>query len=226
MSEWFQPTCNRAGNVLWERVVSGLFDQNCYLVWQDGKNECLIIDPGFEPELVIEAISRLNLNPVAILNTHGHVDHIAGNTRLKEIWPDCPVIIGAKDSDKLTDPRKNLSHGFGVPLRSVPPDLVLSGEATLNYGGLWLLAREVPGHSEGHLVFVCEAAKPIIIFVGDVIFSGSIGRTDFPGGDYQKLILGINTVIFGYPEDTILLPGHGPPTTVGQERRWNPFVAG
>ena len=206
------------------RVVSADFDENAFVVSLEGRDDCLVIDPGLEPEKIVEHLERHGLIPAAILNTHGHADHIAGNGAIKTQWPDCPVVIGSGDAAKLTDPRLNLSSGFGMALVSPPADVTVDDGQTYWAAGLDLEVRAIPGHSIGHVVFLVEDHEPQLVFVGDVVFAGSIGRTDFPDGSFEDLAAGIRTKLFTLPDETLLFPGHGPPTTVGQEKRSNPFV--
>lgn len=205
-------------------VVSVPFEENAYIAQIEGKAECVVIDPGLEPEKIIAHLDDHGLAPAAILNTHGHSDHIGGNAALKGRWPDCPLVIGAADADKLTDPAKNLSAAFGVGLVSPPAEVVVNDKDTYSAAGLDLLVREIPGHTAGHVVFIWGNPEARLVFVGDVIFAGSIGRTDFPDGDHKQLINGIREILFSLGDETTLLPGHGPSTTVGQEKRHNPFV--
>jgi glyoxylase-like metal-dependent hydrolase (beta-lactamase superfamily II) len=208
----------------WETVVSQPFDENTYLAWIDDSSDCIVIDPGLEPQKIFAALAAAKLVPVAILNTHGHSDHIAGNAACKERWPDIPLVIGKDDAEKLTDPNKNLSAPFGLPLRSPPADRLLSEGEVITYAGIELEVLDMPGHSRGHVIFVAKRLTPHVVFGGDVLFRGSIGRTDFPDGDFQHLVSSIHGKLFSLPDDTIVLPGHGPPTTVGEEKRDNPFV--
>ena len=205
-------------------IVSVPFEENAYIAQFEGKTECVVIDPGLEPEKIIAHLDDNGLVPAAVLNTHGHSDHIGGNAALKGRWPDCPLVIGAADADKLTDPAKNLSAAFGAGLVSPPADVVVNDKDTYSAAGLDLLVRTIPGHSAGHVVFIWGDPEPKLVFVGDVIFAGSIGRTDFPDGDYDQLSNGIRQILFALPDETALLPGHGPSTNVGQEKRDNPFV--
>jgi hydroxyacylglutathione hydrolase len=205
-------------------VTSRLFQQNCYVAWLEGRSDCIVIDPGLEPARIIQAIQEHGLTPAAILNTHGHSDHIAGNGAMKERWPNCPLVIGSNEVEKLSDPEKNLSARFGMPIVSPPADrLVLEGE-TVDYAGFTFEVREIPGHSSGHVVFIWHTGQPPLVFGGDVLFAGSIGRTDFPDGSFEQLADGIHKKLFTLPEDAVVLSGHGPTTTIGEEKRENPFV--
>jgi len=205
-------------------IVSTPFSENSYIARITGRTDCLVVDPGLEPEKILQHLEENGLVPAAILNTHGHSDHIGGNRALKERWGDCPVVIGSADAPKLTNPRLNLSAVFGVGLASPPADVTVDDGENYSAAGFDLHVRAIPGHSAGHMVFVWEDHDPPIAFVGDVIFAGSIGRTDFSDGDFRQLATGIHTKLFTLPERTLLLPGHGPTTTVGQEKRGNPFV--
>jgi len=212
--------------VLIDRVVSVPFEENCYLARLPNRNDCLVIDPGLEPEKILARMSSLGVVPGAILNTHGHADHIAGNAALKDRWPECPIVIGVADAPKLTDAALNLSAAFDFGLTSPPADVTVSQGDTYSAAGFDLQVLGVPGHSAGHVVFLWKHHQPPIAFVGDVIFAGSVGRTDFPDGNTAELLSGIRQKILVLPDETLLLSGHGPPTTVAQERRGNPFFQG
>ena len=210
-------------------VVSHPFEENTYLAHLEGRNDCLIFDPGFEPHKIFEYLDERKLTPAAILCTHGHGDHIGGNADMKERWPDCPLMIGAGDAEFLTDPILNMSAMLGLELISPPADRLLLPGEKLNLAGFELEIREIPGHSPGHIVFVWHATEakqdqPTIVFGGDVLFQRSIGRTDFPYGSFEQLRDGIHQKLFDLPDDTIVLPGHGSATTIGEEKESNPFV--
>ena len=206
-------------------IVSAAFEENAYIAHIEGRRDCLVVDPGLEPEKIVDHLTEKELAPAAILNTHGHSDHTGGNAALKAQWPDCPLVIGSAEAAKLTDPQLNLSAMFGLPIVSPPADVTVDDGDTYSAAGIELTVRTIPGHSAGHVVYVCEDHDPPFVFVGDVIFAGSIGRVDFPDGDFTQLKTGIHTKLFTLPEQTLLLPGHGPTTTVAQEKRTNPFVA-
>ncbi|MHB8902063.1 MAG: MBL fold metallo-hydrolase [Thermoguttaceae bacterium] len=205
-------------------VVSAAFQQNTYVVWRPGRRDCLVIDPGLDPDEILACLEEEKLVPAAILNTHGHSDHIAGNGALKMNWPDCPLVIGKDEVEKLSDPKQNLSAMFGAHLVSPPANHTVGDDDTYSAAGFDLKVWAIPGHSTGHVVFAVQGQKPGVVFVGDVIFQGSIGRTDFPDGDFAQLAAGIKSKLFVLPDETVLLSGHGPATTVGRERRSNPFV--
>jgi len=205
-------------------IESAPFGENTYILFRPGGSACLVIDPGFEPERVIEAIRAEGLVPEAILLTHGHSDHIAGNAALRHVWPDLPILIGHGDAAKLGDPAGNLSGAFGLALTSPPADRLLADRERLDLAGFTFDVHEIPGHSSGHVVFVLGGSVPPIVFAGDVLFHESIGRTDFPDGDFATLAHGIRDRLYTLPDDTVVFPGHGSPTTVGHEKRHNPFV--
>ena len=205
-------------------IPSMPFDENTYVAHREGGSECVIFDPGTEPGKIIGYLEQESLTPAAILLTHGHSDHIAGNATIKERWPACPIVIGQGDADKLTDPVKNLSAGYGIELLSPPADTTVTGGEIYEVAGYKFEVRDTPGHSIGHVVFIDQSAEPTQVFGGDVLFQGSIGRTDFPDGDFGQLEAAIHEQLFTLPDDTIVLPGHGPATTIGKEKRANPFV--
>jgi glyoxylase-like metal-dependent hydrolase (beta-lactamase superfamily II) len=206
------------------RIESLPFGENTYIAHVDGRNDCIVVDPGFEPESIIEYLEQHSLTPAAIVCTHGHSDHIAGNAALKQRWPECPIVIGELDAEKLTNSALNLSAAFGFNVTSPPADRLLSEGERFEAAGIALEVYDTPGHSIGHIVLVCKHVSPWQVFGGDVLFNGGIGRTDFPDGSFEVLRRAIDEKLFTLPDDTIVLPGHGPETTVGHEKRTNPFV--
>lgn len=206
------------------KIVSAPFDENSYIAHLPQRSDCLIFDPGFDPESIRAYVAEHALTPAAILLTHGHADHIAGNAALKSHWPECPLVIGRNEAPMLTDARLNLSAGYGFPVKSPPADILLDDGATYEAAGFRLLVCEIPGHSSGHVVYVWREHQPPIVFGGDVLFAGSIGRTDFPGGSFEALAAGIDRHLFSLSDDSIVLSGHGEPTTIGREKQTNPFV--
>lgn len=204
-------------------IVSLPFEENTYLLWKENQADCLVIDPGLEPDLILDFLKEQKLTPVAILLTHGHADHIGGNTALKKAYPQLPILIGEKDEVMLTDANANLSAPFGMAITSPPADQLVREGDRLELAGITLEVLDIPGHSPGHVVFVYRG-EPCLVFGGDVLFQGSVGRVDFPGGDGRQLFSGIHEKLFSLPGDTIVFPGHGPETTIDQEKRTNPFV--
>ena len=206
------------------KVISMPFDENTYIAHVPGRDDCIVFDPGLDPEAILEYLAEHSLTPAAILCTHGHSDHIAGNAALKRRWPASPLVIGVGDAPKLTDPQLNLSAPFGLPMVSPPEDRTVDDGDVFEAAGMTLDVLTAPGHSVGHVVFLCRQTGPWTVFGGDVLFRGSIGRTDFPDGDFDSLRAAIHDKLFTLPDDTVVLPGHGLPTTIGHEKRTNPFV--
>ncbi|RUL89734.1 MBL fold metallo-hydrolase [Tautonia sociabilis] len=207
-----------------EPFLSAPFDQWAYVVRRPGREDVLVVDPGFEADHLLDHLRSLRLRPAAILNTHGHCDHIAGNRALKEAFPEAPLVIGRNEARMLEDPSANLSALFGPPVSSPPADLLVDDGDRLDLAGVSLEVREIPGHSPGSVVFVATGERPPFVLGGDVLFAGSVGRVDFPGGDGGLLLSGIRSKLLDLPDETRVFPGHGPPTTIGQERRRNPYV--
>jgi len=204
-------------------IVSEPFAENSYIVWREGSREAIVVDPGFEPEPILDFLSREELACAAIVNTHGHVDHMAGNAAMKRAFPESPLIIGARDATMLTDAVVNMSALYGVPVVSPPADRFVKEGDRLILAGIDLEVFDIPGHSPGHVVYLIRES-PITVLAGDVLFRGSIGRTDFPGGSFEALKSGIERVLWPLPPDTVVYPGHGPVTTIGHEKQTNPYV--
>jgi len=200
----------------------GSFLSMSYVAAAEGGREAVVIDPGEGPEPILEYLAAESLTAAAILNTHGHGDHIAGNTAVKAAFPDAPILIGEADAPMLTDPTANLSALFGLSFVSPPANRLLRDGERVELAGLGIECRLVPGHSPGQMIFYLPAEG--VCFCGDTVFAGSIGRSDFPGGDAAVLQEAIRGRILSLPPETRLYPGHGPPTTVGREAAANPFL--
>jgi len=212
-------------DIVLKRFVLSDFEENAYVVSLKGRDDCVVIDPGMGAERIVEFLQQNRLTPRAILVTHGHWDHIGGITAIRGAWKDAPIFIGENERSKLTDPNGNLSSVFGFPMTTCDADKVLQDDETFKVAGLTFQALEVPGHSCGHVVYLLNLEEVPFVFCGDVLFAGSIGRTDFADGDHNLLIGKIKEKIFPLSDDTFVYPGHGPSTTLKKEKRANPFLA-
>jgi len=193
------------------------FDTNTYLLWDEQTKEALIIDPARDDERLLDEIAGLNLK--YIVNTHGHGDHIGGNGLLKSNT-NAELAIHQDDMKMLNDPDLNLSTYWGVNLRSPEADIILKNGDELKLAENTIKVIHTPGHTKGGICLLADN----MLFCGDTLFAGSIGRTDLPGGNYQTLINSIKTKILNLPGEMIVYPGHGPETTVEEEAVGNPFV--
>lgn len=204
-------------------VVSQPFAENAYIVGVADRRDVVVVDPGYQPERILEYLDGAELTVAAIVNTHGHCDHIAGNAELKRRFPAAPIIIGVGDAHMLIEEDANFGALFDMPVTSPPAERTVVEGDCLDIAGLRLEVFDIPGHSPGHVVYLWRG-QPGIVLGGDVLFRDSVGRTDFPGGDFELLVSGIHTKLWRLPDDTIVYPGHGPVTTIGREKRHNPFV--
>lgn len=197
------------------------FGENAYLVWGPDSASAVAIDPGAEAEAMADALSAEGLWLEAVLLTHAHIDHIEGVAALVR-RTGAPVYLHADDVPFYQGVGVQAMQ-FGISVEELPPvDRTLEHGQVLELAGLTFQVRHVPGHSPGHVVLYIEDAG--VAFSGDVVFQGSVGRTDLPGGSFTQLIQGIRQQVLTLPQDTTLYPGHGPDTTVGHERTTNPFL--
>lgn len=199
------------------------FQQNCSIVWCDQTNDAAVIDPGGELPRLLAAVAERGLTLKAIWLTHAHIDHAGGTGQLAR--EQGLPIVGPHPGDQFwIDGLAQQSRMFGFPpAEAFTPDRWLDDGDTVQIGHETLTVRHCPGHTPGHVVFHSASAQRV--FVGDVLFAGSIGRTDFPGGNHQQLLDAIRTRLWPMGDDTVFIPGHGPEGTLGRERRTNPYVA-
>ena len=197
------------------------FGTNTYLVWDKDSREAILIDPAAAAEEIISYVNTNSLEMVAIVNTHGHADHIGGNAFFQQKWK-VPILIHAADAPKLTDPRLNLSSFMGEEIVSPAAGRLLQEGDKIRLGKKELEVLHTPGHTAGGICLLYD----MLIFVGDTLFKGSIGRTDFPDGDFSTLQNSIINKIYSLADQTIVLPGHMDRTRVGVEKKENPFVRG
>jgi hydroxyacylglutathione hydrolase len=203
------------------QIPNGRFVQNCYLVADEGSGECALIDPGEEAALIGRTLTDLRLRAVAIWLTHAHIDHVLGVSELKRMT-GAPVYLHPADR-ALYDRVAAQAVAFGMRAGPLPPpDRDFAHGDVVRVGDLKFGVRHTPGHSPGSVSLVGSD----VVFVGDVLFQGSIGRSDLPGGDSETLLQSIQRELLSLPDDTIVYCGHGAQTTVGRERGANPFLIG
>lgn len=201
-----------------EVVIVGALETNCYLAYCEETRECAVIDPGSDPEKIFAAIVALELRPVVILNTHGHIDHVGANSDLKTKY-GVPLAVHAADLPFLqAEPQMELSLLLGAKASPAPDRLLADGDEVQVGLGRFKVVH-TPGHTPGSVGFLADGH----FFSGDTLFLGGVGRTDLPGGSWKDLEASIRERILTLPDETVVLPGHGPWTTVGDEKGTNPF---
>ena len=205
--------------MLVEMLPVGPLQANCYLLADEASQRALIIDPGDDPERILARLRRLGLTPEAIVATHGHFDHI-GAVRAVRAATGAPF-LALREEREMLEAAPVRAQMFGFVVDPPPPaDRWLAPDEIVRAGALAFSVLHAPGHSPGHLILRGEGAA----FVGDVVFAGSVGRTDLPGGDTETLFASIRTHVLPLSDETVLYPGHGPVTSVGRERTTNPFL--
>jgi hydroxyacylglutathione hydrolase len=200
------------------------FEQNCTIFWCEKTRQAAIIDPGGDVDRILEVLEAEQLTPAKILVTHGHIDH-AGGVGAMAARTGVPI-EGPHEEDRFwIDGMLQQSKMFGFPnVTSFVPDRWLKAGDKVHFGEVELDVLHCPGHTPGHIVFFHAPGR--LAQVGDVLFQGSIGRTDFPRGDYDTLVKSIHERLFPLGDDVEFIPGHGPMSTFGEERRFNPFLSG
>ena len=203
-----------------QTLTAGPAQTNCYLVGCEPTRSAAVIDPGWDADAILQAARSAELTIMLILLTHGHFDHIGAVADVHEAT-HAPIAVHTRELDWLH--ANGGAEAFGFKIRPVPqPDRLLEHGERIELGTLSFETRYVPGHTLGHVAFVEHQQRAA--FVGDVLFAGSIGRTDLPGGDYDTLIASITDQLLTLPDDFKVYPGHGSATTIGVERRTNPFL--
>lgn len=198
-----------------QKLEVGPMGANCYIVADKATNNAFLIDPGGEPDRIKKVLKNNNLNLKFIINTHGHGDHILGNG-----YFGVPIYVHRLEKDFLTDPNKNLSGIFGFFLKTPKADKLLEDGEKIVLDNLKLEIIHTPGHTPGGISIKLDG----VVFTGDTLFAGGIGRTDFEAGDEEALFRSIREKLFSLNDDIVIYPGHGPESTIGKEKRTNPFL--
>lgn len=207
--------------MIFEIVVVGPLEVNCFILGCEASREGVVVDPGSEPEKVLAAVERLGLTVRRVVNTHGHFDHVGGNRRVLAATGaellihggDVPFLSRAADTAAM----------YGLSTENSPtPDRLLEDGMTITFGEYGMRVLHTPGHTPGGCCLYLESEGKVI--TGDTLFADGVGRTDFPGSSHEALIAGIRAKLLPLPEATVAYPGHGPSTTIGHEKRYNPYI--
>ena len=204
-------------------LVLGDYQTNCYVLRAaDDAVDCIVIDPGMQPEPLLDFLSAHRLNPLAAVLTHGHADHIVGVAALREAFSAIKVFIHELDAEMLQDPARNLSAFAGVAFTAAAADVLVRDGSVIEVAGIKLQVLHTPGHTPGGICLYARDHN--LVFTDDALFAESIGRTDFPGSSSAQLITAIREKLLTLPDDTVVYPGHGPATTIAREKTTNPFL--
>jgi len=202
-----------------ETVCVGEMQVNCYILAAKIGSPCIIIDPGDEENKIRRILQKHKLKPYLIINTHAHIDHIGCDDKF-----DVPIYIHQDDSVLLEDPQLNLSNFLNLSYTIKSNIKTLKDKEIIELAGMQLEVIHTPGHTPGGICLLMKKPDNKILFTGDSLFCQGIGRTDFPGADSELLIKSIKDKLFNLPDDTVIYPGHGPSSTIGQEKRDNPYL--
>lgn len=201
-----------------KRMEVGSFAANCYVLACDETKEGVVVDPGADAKRIVKMVEDAQVKVKYIINTHGHVDHVGANDEVRQAF-SVPILIHEADAEMCKNPHASLSTFIGKKELAEPDQLFKEGD-TFTVGNLTIKVIETPGHTKGSVTLLAGGK----LFSGDTLFSGSIGRTDLPGGSFDEIISSIKEKLLVFPDDTEVYPGHGPETTVGAEKKYNPFL--
>jgi len=205
-------------------LVVGELQTNCFIVHEDGSRDALVVDAGGNAPRIAKEIEDLDLDAKMLVLTHGHVDHIAAAGELKERFPDMKLALGAAETETYARPTLNLSFFIGGSVEPPEPDELLEDGQEVTIGPVTFKVIHISGHTPGGIALYGTVDGAHVLFSGDALFASSIGRTDFPGGSTDQLLEGIRSRLLVLPDDTRVYAGHGPQTTIGREKRDNPFL--
>jgi glyoxylase-like metal-dependent hydrolase (beta-lactamase superfamily II) len=201
----------------------GSFETNCYILREtEAAKDCLIVDTGLEADGLVDFLARHKLNPVAVVLTHGHIDHVTGTVALRQNFSEIKVYIHKLDAEMLTGTKDNLSALAGQTFSTEPADVFVEEGDKIELANIKLEVLHTPGHTPGGISLYSKEDN--LVFVGDTLFAGSVGRTDFPGASFARLVKSIKEKLFTLLDETVCYPGHGPQTTIAQEKKHNPFL--